>query len=85
MVTVALTAGNVIAPQMALTPVLNILSNAMGNAMAALPNVEKSVLFLLIRQPHHTSTCARTSVSTTPWPARAAVQPQILFSAGTGV
>ena len=83
MVTVALTDGNVIAPQIALTPVLNILSNAMGNAMAALINVEKSVLFLWTRQPHHTSTCARTSASTTPWPARANVQPQTLFSAVT--
>ena len=83
MVTVALTDGNVIAPQIALTPVLNILSNAMGNAMAALINVEKSVLFLWTRQPHHTSMCARTSASTTPWPVRANVQPPTQSSAVT--
>ena len=60
MVTVALMGGNVIAL------VLNILNNVMGNAMVAWTNVEKSALLQRRRQPHHTSTCARTSASTTP-------------------
>ena len=62
METVALMGGNVIALRL----VLNILSNAMGNATAALTSVETSVLFLLNLEPPPTSTCARTSALTTP-------------------
>ena len=79
MVTVASMGGNVIT----LTLVLNIQNSAMENATAAWTSVETSVLFLWIRQLHRTSMCARTSASTTPWPARAAVQIQIQSSVGT--
>ena len=53
--------GNVIALRL----VLNILSNAMGNATAAWTSVETSVLFLCNLEPPPMSTFAGTSASTT--------------------
>ena len=79
MANVALMVGN------ATILVSNILISAMVNAMAALTSVETSALFKRIRQPRHTNTNARNSASTTPWPARGAVQSQTKSSAGTDV